>query len=216
MVLVTGLGCSSLPDFAAPKSSPVQSGAGEPADAISYRKLERGDFRRTSAPGQIQHGKYELGALTCGQLLTSPDTQLSLESTTAPNGKVRHRGRFKVLKFRALMDRQCSWWNPTNREPTYTLQHEQIHFALYEIQARRLNESAAELVSETLIEGDDRDEVVARLNGLLQELLDEHVERSLERNRDFDEETSLGHDPPRQQEWWERIQGELAETAAFK
>jgi hypothetical protein len=214
--LLTGLGCSTLPDFAAPKSSPVESGALDPEDAISYRPLQRGDFRRTSPPGQIQHGKYELGALTCGSLLTSPDTQMQLETITEPNGKSHYRGRFKILKFRALMDRQCSWWNPKNREPAYTLQHEQIHFALYEIEARRMNERAAELVQRTAIEGDDREEVVARLNAAIQELLDDHVEQSLERNRDFDEETSLGHDPERQAEWWKRIQRELAETAAFK
>jgi hypothetical protein len=214
--LLTGLGCSSLPDFAAPKSSPVESGAADPADAISYRPLQRSDFRRKGPPGQIQHGKYELGALTCGSLLTSPDTQMQLETITEPNGKSHYRGRFKILKFRALMDRQCSWWNPKNREPAYTLQHEQIHFALYEIEARRMNERAAKLVRDTLIEADDREEVVTRLNAAIKELLDEHVEQSLERNRDFDEDTSLGHDPERQAEWWKRIQRELAQTAAFQ
>jgi hypothetical protein len=214
--LLIGPGCSSLPDFAAPKSSPIESAAPDPQDAISYRPLQRSDFRRNRPPGQIQHGKYELGALTCGSLQTSPDTQMQLETVTEPNGNTHYRGRFKILRFRALMDRQCSWWNPNNREPAYTLQHEQIHFALYEIEARRMNERAAKLVRDTLIEGDDREQIVARLNALIKELLDNHVEQSLERNRDFDEDTSLGHDPERQAEWWKRIQRELAETAAFK
>jgi hypothetical protein len=216
LCLLIGPGCSSLPDFAAPKSSPIESGASDPQDAISYRPLQRSDFRRNRPPGQTQHGKYELGALTCGSLQTSPDTQMQLETVTERNGDTHYRGRFKILRFRALMDRQCSWWNPKNREPAYTLQHEQIHFALYEIEARRMNERAAKLVRDTLIEGDDREQIVARLNATIKELLDDHVEQSLERNRDFDEDTSLGHDPERQAEWWKRIQRELAETAAFK
>jgi hypothetical protein len=156
-----------LPDFAAPKSGDVENSSEGPADAIRYRKLARADFKRTSPPGKIQHGKYELGALTCGTLLTSPDTQIQLETITEASGKKRYRGRFKILKFRALMDRQCSWWNPKNREPAYTLLHEQI-------------------------------------------------EQSLERNGEFDQETSLGHDPERQEQWWQDVQRELAETRAFQ
>lgn len=212
---MASLACSSLPDFAAPKSASVRSG--EPAgNAIAYRSLERADFQRTTPPGQIKHGQYELGALTCGSLSTSPDTQMQIETITAPGGASRYRGRYKILRFRASMDRQCSWWNPKNREPEYTLQHEQIHFALYEIEARRMNERVPRVLEETVFEDRDRERLVARLNAVLQRMLDEHVERSLERNTDFDEETSLGHDPERQAKWWQTVQRELAETAAFK
>ncbi len=216
LVLVLA-GCSRLPDFAAPKRIDSDSKEGvESDDLIAYRKLERGDFKRQSAPGQTRHGKYELGALTCGSISTSPDTQLELVTTKSPDGKLTYTGTLKVLRFRSLMDRQCSWWNPKNQEHDYTLQHEQIHFALHEIEARRLNEKAAQLVKTTQVESDDKNEVVERLNALIKELLDEHIEIALERNHDFDSETSLGHDPKRQAEWWKTVQRELAETARFK
>lgn len=214
--LLVAAGCSTLPDFAAPKRSEGSVVVSDAEDAIRYRTLTRADFKRTSPPGQIKFGKYELGALTCGSLQTSPDTELQLVTTTTPGGESVVHGRFKVLRFFAFMDRQCSWWNPTNREPEYTLQHEQIHFALYELEARALNRRAEQLVRETELESEDREEVVQRLNGVIQGLLDEHIERSLERNSDFDEETSLGHDPARQQRWWETVQRELRETAAFR
>jgi hypothetical protein len=217
LLLLVFAACSRLPDFAAPKRIDSDSAEGvESDDLISYRRLERGDFKRIGAPGQVKHGKYELGALTCGSISTSPDTQLELVTTKEPDGQVRYTGTLKILRFRSLMDRKCSWWNPTNQQHDYTLQHEQIHFALHEIEARRLNEKAAKLVKTTKVEADDKDEVVERLNALIKELLDEHVEIALKRNHDFDSDTSLGHDPKRQQEWWNTVQRELAETAAYK
>lgn len=217
LLLLVFAACSRLPDFAAPKRIDSDSAEGAPSDdLISYRKLERGDFKRAVAPGEVKHGKYELGALTCGSISTSPDTQLELVTTKEPDGQVRYTGTLKILRFRSLMDRKCSWWNPTNQQYDYTLQHEQIHFALHEIEARRLNEKAAKLVKTTKVEADDKDAVVERLNALIKELLDEHIEIALERNHDFDSDTSLGHDPKRQQEWWNTVQRELAETARFK
>jgi hypothetical protein len=211
------LGCSKLPDFAAPKSATGDAAAlGDSANSITYRELTRADFQRRTPPGQIKHGEYELGALTCGMILTTPDTQLEIQTTTEPNGDVSYSGRFKRLRFHARMDRECSWWNPNNKQPEYTLQHEQIHFALHEIEARRMNVEAAELVKKTRVEGRDRDAVVAELNQLMQALLEEHAEEALERNQDFDEETSLGHKPELQQRWWQTITRELAETKHLK
>lgn len=216
-LLLVVAACARLPDFAAPKRIDSDSAEGvESDDLIAYRKLERGDFKRVGAPGQTKHGKYELGALTCGSISTSPDTQLELVTTKAPDGKGTYTGTLKVLHFRSLMDRKCSWWNPTNKEHDYTLQHEQIHFALHEIEARRLNQKAAKLVKTTKIEDDDKNTVVERLNALIKDLLDEHIEVALERNHDFDSDTSLGHDPKKQAEWWNTVQRELAETAPFK
>ena len=42
------------------------------------------------------------------------------------------------LRFRAQMDRKCSWWNPKDLgfPQEYILEHEQIHFALCELGAR--------------------------------------------------------------------------------
>jgi hypothetical protein len=211
------LACARLPDFAAPKRMEGDSASvREPGDSIAYRALKRGDFKRATPPGQVKHGEYELGALTCGLILTTPDTQFEIQQTTEPNGSVHYGARFKTLRFRALMDRQCSWWNPANKQPEYTLEHEQIHFALHEIEARRLNAKAAQLVQETEVTGKSRDAVVAEMNERMQALLEEHAQIALERNEDFDEETSLGHKPEQQKRWFRTIQRELAETEKYK
>ena len=59
----------------------------------------------------------------------------------------RVRARVHNLAFTAFMDRDCSWWNPqyTGLPHEYILEHEQIHFALFEIAARRLNQQAARI-----------------------------------------------------------------------
>jgi hypothetical protein len=217
VALFASVACSSLPEFAAPTRSAVDStDAAEPGDAIRYRALTRADFKAQNPPGKIKHGEYELGAQTCGVLLNSPENRSVLTKTTEPNGKVHCTGRFKVLRFRALMDRSCSWWNPNNQKPEYTLQHEQIHFALHEIAARRLNQRARELVNTTEINSDDCDEVAAKLTAITSDLLDSEAQDALERNEDFDSETSLGHDAKRQAKWWNTVQRELAELEAYK
>jgi len=38
------------------------------------------------------------------------------------------------------------------------------------------------------------------------------VDDTLQRNEDFDEDTSLGENQERQNEWWQSVQRELAET----
>lgn len=207
--------CSSLPDFAAPKSGVASAELGD-GDFILYRKLERADFKRKEPPGDVRHGKYELGAQTCAQLRTDPNVSIDLLSTQQPNGEVRHEGKLRSLRFYALMDRECSWWNPTNDEVDYTLEHEQIHFAISEIAARRLNRDAAKLVREFVVVGDTKEEVVKKIQAEVNELLEDHNEEALERNHDFDSETSLGKNVPRQKKWLEEVTRELRETEAWK
>jgi hypothetical protein len=204
--------CSSLPDFAAPKAGGIGHSDPEPADAIRYRRLQRADFKRTTAPAQIQHGEFHLGALTCAQIRSNPDVMIEVHQPRVD--EARFMGRVKNLKFRAIMDRECSWWNPKNEDIEYTLQHEQIHFAISEIEARRMNRSAKTLLKELVVEGDSQQEVIDSLQEAVQELVNKHSDRVLERNHDFDEDTSMGKNPERQQQWWERIQRELAETAS--
>ena len=214
LVLLTA-GCSRLPEFAAPKGGRVTSDP-QVGDAITYRALERADFKRQGPPGQIKFGQYEIGALTCSQVRTAPDTSIEVQQRTGSNGEVIYEGRIKRLRFYALMDRDCSWWNPDSDDPEYTLQHEQIHFAISEIAARRLNREAERALQEWHETGKTQEEVVERLKERVTELLEEHNEAALERDHDFDEDTSVGRNPKRQNEWWEEINRELRETEAWK
>jgi hypothetical protein len=205
--------CSSLPDFAAPKSGTVSSDFGEGGDLIRYRALEQSDFKRKDPPGQIRHGQYELGAQTCAHLRTDPNVPIEV---VKPAGSKQWEGRLRYLRFYAFMDRECSWWNPKQDDPAYTLQHEQIHFAISEIAARNLNREAVELVKELRVTASTQQEVAKQVEAEVNELLEKHNQAATERNTDFDKDTSLGRNVARQRKWWEDVSRELRETEAWK
>jgi hypothetical protein len=185
-------------------------------DWIRYRDLERSDFKRKDAPGQTKQGEYELGAFTCAYIKTGTDVKIDLVKTTEPSGEEHVEGRLQNLGFVAYMDRECSWWNPTNDDVPYTLEHEQIHFAISEIAARRLNREAARLMKELHVTGDTQKEVVSEIQGEVKALLDKYNEGAIDRNTEFDEETSAGKFPERQRKWRDRVERELSELEAWK
>ena len=207
-----------MPEYAAPKGGVVDAGKLDSSDVISYRQLTRDDFRGTQAPPEFAPVAERVGAATCGQVRTSSDTIFSLNWRQAtPTSEKRHWVEVKKLSFLALMDRHCSWWNDkaAARAPGYVLQHEQIHFALYELGARKLNADADAIKRDMVSEGKSAAEVQARAEKALNLALVKATAELLSRNRDFDEDTSLGYRPDRQRAWLKKVTAELAETTAF-
>jgi hypothetical protein len=198
-----GLGCSGLPDSAAPKGGVVAASELDDSDVIPYRALTRADFRGTSVPGPFAAVADRVGAATCGQVRTTDDTQIFVQGVTSPGGETRYSAKVKRLRFRALMDRSCSWWNDKVAAfaPDYVLEHEQIHFALYELGARKLNEQVEDLIEDVENEGSDVESVQAHAEGAINGALEDAVGEILDQNREFDEDTSLGYQPARQKEW---------------
>lgn len=212
------IGCSTLPEYAAPKGGVVDAGQLDSTDVIGYRELTRADFRGTQAPAEFAAVASRVGAATCGQVRTTADTAFLLNwRQESPTSERQHWVEVKKLGFIALMDRRCSWWNDklAGRAPAYVLQHEQVHFALYELGARKLNASVEDIKRDMKAEGKSQDEVQARAQRALNDALTKATEDLLERNRDFDQDTSLGYRPDRQRAWMQKVQGELVETRAF-
>ncbi len=207
--------CSRLPDFAAPRGGSLDPST-PPGDWIRYRALERSDFKRAAPPGKTKDGSYELGAQTCAYIKTSSDVQIDIVNVTEPSGATRVEGRLRNLHFVAWMDRECSWWNPTNDDVRYTLEHEQVHFAISELAARKLNQEAASLMRELHVNADTQKEVVDEIQTKVKALLDEQNDAALDRNRAFDEETSAGKFPVQQHAWHERIERELRASKAWQ
>jgi len=212
------IGCHTLPEYAAPKGGVVDAGKLDSSDVIGYRQLTRADFRGLKAPTEFAAVADRVGAATCGQVRTAPDTAFRINWRQAtPNGEKRHWVEVKNLEFMALMDRHCSWWNEraAARQPAYVLEHEQIHFALYELGARKLNASVESIKREMSGEGATEQEVHEHAQKALNQALQRATEELLERNRDFDQDTSLGFRPDRQRAWLRKVTSELAETQAF-
>jgi hypothetical protein len=212
------VGCATLPEYAAPKGGVVDAGKLDSSDVIGYRQLTRDDFRGTQAPPEFAPVAARVGAATCGQVRTTADTTFLINWRQAsPTSAKIHWVEVKKLAFMALMDRHCSWWNEraAARAPAYVLQHEQIHFALYELGARKLNADADAIKREMTGDGSSPKEVQAHAEKALNQALVKATDELLARNRDFDQDTSLGYRPDRQRAWLKKVTAELAQTTAF-
>jgi hypothetical protein len=216
---VLGLaGCGGLPEYAAPKGAVVELTKLDSSDVIAYRQLTRADFRGKRAPLEFAGIADRVGAATCGQVRTTPETAFFMRwRKDSADGAAHHWVEVKQLGFVALMDRRCSWWNDkvAARAPGYVLEHEQIHFALYELGARQLNASVESIKRSMLSEGSSPREVEAHAQRALNDALAEATQQLIDRNRDFDQDTSLGYRPDRQHAWLQKVRSELAETKAF-
>jgi hypothetical protein len=206
----------SLPDEARGSTWQLDPSRKGGTDLIEYRALARGDFRAKAPPPQARAQAERLGAATCTYLV--PDRE-SLRIAATPrkrqDGSWEYVAKPDRLRFRGAMDRRCSWWNArqTLLPPDYVLAHEQIHFALTEIHARRLNERAGELVRRMTAVHRDADAAIAKSQRALEKLLRDESAALLARNDRFDAETSLGVRRDAQAAWQARVERELAETA---
>jgi len=207
---------SALPESAAPKGKLVDPSTLDAGDLIGYRKLTRADFKGEKAPPEFAAVADRAGATTCARLVT-PDLELEVSGVRKASGKEKYKSKVRAVSFKALMDRNCSWWNDkvASERPAYVLEHEQIHFAIFEIEARKLNARASEIARDMESEGSSPDELKEHELEVHTEVLKDALESIMERSHDFDEDTSLGYKPARQKIWRERVTQELAESANF-
>lgn len=207
--------CTTLPEFAAPKGWVIDPATLEGADLIAYRTLTRDDFRGAEPPAEFAAYTQWIGAATCAHLLTTPDTMLRVDPVRGADGAIRHRATSQRLRFVARMDRGCSWWNPRDvgLPEDYLLEHEQIHFALFELEARRLNRAVPEIEAGLDATAESPEAAGELVRRQLEARISARMQDILERSRAFDEDTSMGHRPEVQRRWWQRVHEALAETA---
>ena len=183
----------------------------ETGDLIRYRDIERRDFRAQDPPVEAIGLHAELGAATCVFLATDPDMYIRSSPRGLDLGFDQFRTRVQNLGFIAYMDRECSWWNPSPMmlPAAYILQHEQIHFALFEIAARRLNSRALELTAQLETVTASQQEAVDAISEQLDAELLRAVNEVVARSNDFDRDTSLTYRQDKQSFWWNTVSVEL-------
>ena len=204
-------GCASpLPEYARPVAEYREVPLGADADAIAYRTLERGDFLAAEPPPQLSGATDRLCAATCAQIVLD-DVPVTIHGSGAS-----FEARPDRIRFRALMDRRCSWWRPGRcpQPEAYVLQHEQVHFGLVELEARRLNLRSEALAESARARGRTPEEASRRSRERVEAILRDSSGAILEGHTRFDEDTSLGYRPDRQQAWYDRTMRELSEAAA--
>jgi hypothetical protein len=205
----------ALPSYAAPKAR--RSGGAQElgSDVIRYRRLTREDFRGSEPPPEFAPQRDRIGAATCAYLAPRPEMSIALVAVASNGAVTSYQASPEGVGFRALMNRDCSWWNAeqTRIPPDYVLEHEQIHFALLEIHARRLDARAGELAQAATASSSDPDEAIRLAHAKLEAELSKALAKAMQRQREFDEDTSMGFRPDRQAVWLERVRAELVQTS---
>ena len=211
---LAGCATSRLPEEAKGRATLIRPSEADLTDLISYRTLTRRDFKANAPPRSLSHPE-RMGALTCGYVMPAPETQAMVSHTRQPDGTFRYEGSVRNLGFRAVMNRNCSWWNDDfpSTSSEYVLEHEQIHFAIVEIGARRANARSDEIARSARSRAADYRAAGENAQKKFEDALRQVTEQIMDRHNRFDEDTSLGHFPEKQREWLERIERELAETA---
>ena len=206
LLLLASLACSGsggraeLPDYARGRVE-IAPSSEAPADLVPYRTLTRDDFRADAPPLVLPHDAPPHGAMTCARVM--------------PHAKLATRGsggeqelRLLDLGFAAAMDRSCSHWSAASPLPeAYVLEHEQIHFAIVELEARRLNARADALSEELVYRGAGAEQ---KIRTGLNDVLQASARRIAEQGLAFDEAASMKYAPEVQRDWLARMTRELA------
>ncbi len=180
------------------------SAALDSADVIAWRKVGRGDFRGDRPPGAFAFGTGAIRpvAVTCAYVVASPRARIYPYRVPGAEADVAYQVRVEGLSFHALLSRSCSWWNPNAEiSPAYVLQHEQMHFDIFEIAARRLNREVPGLLEAMDVRGPSEQSVVDGAQRHVQAALARALDETAARNQKFDLETSYGFEPTRQDAW---------------
>ena len=205
-------GCSALPRHARPVLLEDPDYLRK-EDVIEYRRLTRADFRGVEPPPGFDH---RMAAAICAYIEPQPEQETAqVEYLGEESGKHVYTVTYRNPILRAKMDRDCSWWNADSSDAlpeTYILEHEQIHFALFEIAARELSGAIDE--TSFRFRGADAEELKQDLQSQVKEYLRREVDDFMERQLVFDEQTSAVFDPERQREWHAMVREELG-TESF-
>ena len=200
-----------MPDYALPRSGVAMADSAMLDEAFPYRQLTLSDFRAPALRADQAAHASAINAHTCARIRPTSDSRFSVMRTRY-NDSVVFIGSIEKIRFEGIMIPGCSWWNPDlpASRHDYVLQHEQIHFALVELAARRLTvdirEEARSFMTIQPTAEAAKTEIAATINRWIRSAM----EASLEMHTAFDNDTSLFHSPRWQQWWQDKIEKQLA------
>lgn len=182
---------------------------------IRYQTLTRDDFQATTPPNEGKGIPRHASAALVGAVRVAPQSDWSVTQLKTGSDSTLFEATARNLRFEAIMDPKTSWWHEEldSISTAYVLQHEQIHFAIFELKARSLNARLPEIAARLRSIAPTIDEARRAANARLEEdrrAWDRELE---ERQNQFERETANGKLRDRQLEWWSRIRAELAATA---
>ena len=188
-------------------------GNGAPRDPIPWAELSRADFRAPDPPPHLASHAGLIGAVSCLSIKLSEDSDISVRALQPEVGPVRYEAAVPAPVFEAVFDRICSWWNPLSKDDDeYLLEHEQLHFDMTEIAARRL---ARELEDRELVAlASSAELALAKLSAKVDIETRSALVELQERQLLFDAQTSVQRSREDQKRWAREVAEDLAAFAA--
>jgi hypothetical protein len=202
--------CARLPEYARPRMVQAEDLQQTRAAGFPYRPLTPEDFRAASLSEHMADHAERINAHAATQIRLTVDSGFRITSGDL-YGQSYFFGRIERIGFEAVMLPDRSWWNPKIQANmrSYVLQHEQIHFALTEIAARELTGDSQKWAADVLVIQPTPQEVRAELARQIKDRINAAMEANLQRQAEFDNDTSLFFNPRRQQWWSWTVEDEL-------
>lgn len=205
-------GCVRLPEHARPRFHVPEDGINTREEGFGYRQLKVKDFEAESLTPDYFQYNHVINAQSCISIRPSQASKIRIVQSYYQD-VLLYLGTVAELTFEAIFIPSCSWWNPDlpGQRVAYVLEHEQIHFALSELAARKLTKEAIAEMKGYLAIGDSYNESRKDLLGKLKILAQKAIAVSIEEHTDFDKEASLFYDPETQRKWLQKVNVRLAE-----
>jgi hypothetical protein len=211
--LTSLIACAQLPEYAKPRRIQIDEIHKIILTGFTYRQLTPEDFRATSLPeNRSVHGK-SIKAQSVTTIRITVDSNFSITRGPALD-QINYYGSINHLAFEAVMIPDNSWWNPEIEAAMtgYVLQHEQIHFALTELAARKLTRDARKWASKLSVIKQSPQQVYSEIVQQIKGMINSAIEANQKRHLKFDEDTSLFYNPSWQAWWLEMVEKELKQT----
>ncbi len=202
LTLVFGVACAHGQPNSAQRVAPAQALSANLADGVLYRELTPDDFGAAKPPRHSARRNEHRAAYLCGAIAGPANLEIEITEQS---------GLYEVVildpAYRARVNPRCSWLDPDLgfQARRYALEHEQVHFGLLELEARRVNRDIRALrLSISTVE-----EAQPGAQASVNRLLDAASSRYLERSRRFDAEASHPSKQAAQTRWRDRVEAQL-------
>jgi len=209
--LISVIACIRLPEYAKPRT--IQIDHKSIPTGFTYRQLTPKDFRATSLPENLSTHGESFNAQSSITIRMTADSNFTITRFSLWD-QINYSCSINHLAFEAIMIPDNSWWNPKiNAAMTgYVLQHEQIHFALTELAARKLTSDARKWASNIVVIKQSPQEAYSEIIQQIKSMINSAMEANKKRHLKFDEDTSLFYNPSWQAWWFGRVEKELKQT----
>lgn len=212
-------GCNYLSPGYRPEalSSADETADFSPGKWIRFRDLQRQDFAAKRDKNVSERDAKRFDAYVAKAVILSPYAILGI----AENEK-SSRGKYRLLAdnfhYFAALDTENSWWSDRadfkGAEASYTLEHENIHFMIHELAARKINKRIVQALKNGY-EGNDPVVLMQRFINDARTFYEEEIAQAEQSDIKFDIQTSLAFRPKTQENWRKSLEHELFAYRAF-